>query len=94
MNNPINFAYRLTSNLRSLRFVNPLCSVSVLSINKFSSFTSLKQAATSSSNARKPLYEKHIPTSPVQRGLLALGSAVITFSDLYRDGSFMNLLFN
>ncbi len=34
----------------------------------------------------RPLYATHIPTSSFQRSLLAVGSALATLNNLYRDG--------
>ena len=92
----MSFVGRLSYNLPRNISVNFLYLAPIVCLNKhgFSSFTSLRQVASQSTTSRKPLYEKHIPISPVQRGLLALGSAVITFSDLYRDGVLLTMLKN
>ena len=85
-------AYNLPRNIsaKSLYLAPIVC----LNKQGFSSYTSLRQVVSHCATAHKPLYEKHIPISPVQRGLLAFGSAVITFSDLYRDGVLLTMLRN
>ncbi|XP_071802370.1 ubiquinone biosynthesis protein COQ4 homolog, mitochondrial-like isoform X1 [Asterias amurensis] len=44
-----------------------------------------QDVASSSSSERQCLYDDHIPTTELQKGLLAVGSAVMSLYDPYRD---------
>ena len=44
-------------------------------------------SSSSSSSERQCLYDDHIPTTELQKGLLAVGSAVMSLYDPYRDGN-------